>query len=221
MNYAKINLYELVKNEVYKRGNERVRELLKRTWISKMTIVITIVQLITPLIFGRTFFNFSFLYFVLINIITTLVINCNLNWLYKKGMEEETKKYYRDAPCTMQALKFAIGILVSMAIAFVNIIYPINGIEKYAYKIIVSWYLVPLIMVFVSATKIEVGLNDNISILGKVRKIPLFLKRLFLAFFNYDKQGKIIFNLKSILSTIAFLAMIIVVVGYALSFIIN
>lgn len=135
-----------------------MRELLKRTWISKMTIVITIIQLIVPLIFGRNFFNFSFIYFILINLITTLLINLNLYWLHKKDMEEESKKYYRDAPCTMQALKFAIGLLVSVAISFIHMIHPINGIENYTYQIIVSWYFVPLIMVFVSAATIEVGL---------------------------------------------------------------
>lgn len=196
-------------------------ELFKKIWISKITIVITIVQLIIPLIFGKTFFDFSFIYFILLNGIATLAINFNLNWLYKKGMEDDVKKYYRDAPCTMQVIKFAIGILVSMVVVFVNIIYPTNGIEKYKYKIIVSCYIVPLIMVFVSGTIIEVGLNDNISILGKIRKIPLFLKKLFLAFFYYDNQGKIIFDLKSILSTIALFSMIIIVIIYALSFIIN
>ncbi|SFI39175.1 hypothetical protein SAMN05192551_11617 [Tindallia magadiensis] len=183
----------------------------KRIWFSGMTIVLAIIQIVIPLVFGTTFALLSFLYFVITGLIVTVLINWSISWLKSKGRNTEAERYYKDAPITFQIWKFAIGIFVSMVIVFYNMVSPIDGIQNQILGIIISWYFVPLIMVFISSATVEVGMNEEGKIKDKFGKLPKFAIRLVLTFFDEDQFGKFKWGFKPVVSTIAFFLMMIMV----------
>ena len=63
-----------------------MKELSKKIWISKLTIIITCIQVTIPIIGGKDFFKVSFVISLFINIIATILLNYSINWLYNKKM---------------------------------------------------------------------------------------------------------------------------------------
>lgn len=43
-----------------------------------------------------------------------ILINYNIKLLYDKDRNDEAETYRKNTPCTFQAIKFAIGIIISM-----------------------------------------------------------------------------------------------------------
>lgn len=189
-----------------------MKEILKKIWISKMTIGIIIVQLIIPILGGPPFFGISILMSIIINILAMVVINCSIKWLHNKGRNDVADVYWKHAPCMFQAIKFSIGVILSVAIVFINLVYKIEGIN--IEKIIFTWYFLPLLLTFVAIAFIDIGLYDNISINEKIIKLPLFPKKFCLCMFDYSKDGKINVTIKGVLSTIALMVLVITVVVY-------
>jgi len=189
-----------------------MKEMSKKIWVSKMTIGITIIQLFVPILEGKPIFYINILMSIIINVLAMVLINCSIKWLRDKGRNDATEIYWRNAPCTFQAIKFSIGIIFSMIIVLINLVYNIKGIN--IEKIIFTWYFLPLLLVFVTIAFMDIGLYDNISINEKIIRLPLFLKKFCLCMFDCSKDGKIIVTMKSVLSTIALMFLAITVVVY-------
>ena len=189
-----------------------MKEISKKIWFSKMTIGITIVQLIISILGGFPFFRISGLMLIIINILAMVVINCSIKWMDDKGRNDVADVYWKNAPCMFQAIKFSIGIILSMAIVLINLVHKIEGIN--IEKIIFTWYFLPLLLTFVAIAFMDIGLYDNISIKQKIIKLPLFPKKFCLCMFDYSKDGKINVTIKGVLSTIALMVLAITVVVY-------
>lgn len=185
---------------------------MKKIWVSKMTIVITIMQLIVPILGGKVFFYTSLFMSIIINALAMILINYSIKWLCNKDRNDEAEIYRRNAPCMFQGIKFSIGIVLSMIIVLINLVYKIEGID--IVTMIFTWYFLPLLLVFVTMVFMDIGLYDNISINEKIKRMPSFLIKFCLCMFDYSKDGKIIITIKSILSTIALLLLVITVIGY-------
>lgn len=189
-----------------------MKKVSKKIWISKITIGLTVIQLIVPRLGGKSFFRISMLMTIIINMLAMVVINCSAKWLHEKGGDNASEIYLRNAPCMFQAIKFSIGIIFSMAMVLINLVLKKEWVD--IEKMIFSWYFLPLLLVFVAIISMDIGMYDNISNGEKIMKLPLFPKKFCLCMFDYSKDGKIIITIKSILSTIALMFLVITVVGY-------
>ncbi len=85
--------------------------------------MLTIIQIIAPVFSGKEFFFVSVFMAFGINIVAMFLINYNINWLCKKGKKGEAEMYLKNAPCLFQAIKFSIGIILSMALVLINLMY--------------------------------------------------------------------------------------------------
>lgn len=187
-----------------------MKKISKKIWVSKTTIGITVIQLIVPRLGGKPFFWYSILMSIIINMLAMVLINCSIKWLHDKGRDDASEIYLRNAPCMFQAIKFSIGIILSIAIALINLMYKIEGID--IEKMIFPWYFLPLLLLFVAIGFMDIGLYDNIPKSEKIMKLLLFPKKFCLCMFDYNKDGKIIITIKSILSTMALMFLVITVV---------
>lgn len=189
-----------------------MKKLLKKIWLSKMTLLITLIQIILPIFGGKPFCCISFFITFFINISAMFLINYSINLLNCKGKNDEAETYFKNAPCIFQALKFSIGIIVSMVIVLTNLVYKINWID--VKNMIITWYLLPLLLVFVSTVSLDIGLYDKIKLNKKIKKLPQFLRKFLLCMFDYNNDGKMIITVKGLLSTIALILLCITVFGY-------
>ncbi len=191
-----------------------MKELSKKIWISKLTIIITCIQVTIPIIGGKDFFKVSFVISLFINIIATILLNYSINWLYNKNNTDSGKKYKKEAPCTFQAIKFMMGIIISIVLVGVDCIHRIDGIN--IAKMICFWFFLPLLLLFTTCVLMDVGFYDKIPLSQKVYKIPQFIKKTLSYMFDYNQDGKMIFSVKSIFNTVVFLCYIIVIILYVI-----
>lgn len=192
---------------------------LKKIWFSPITLIITIAQILFPMCQGKIIFSVSLVISIVINILATILINYSINWYKKHNKDKEAELYIRSAPCAFQALKFSMGIIISSCIAIINLFIEIDGIN--AAKLIVTWFFVPLVLVFVSCIFFDIGLYDEQTLGGKIRKMPLFCQKFFLSMFDLDDNGKIKINKKGILSSIALILLVAGIGFYFVNIIIN
>lgn len=192
-----------------------MKKVVKKIWLSKMTILITLIQIILPIFGGKSFCCISFFITLFINILAMFLINYSIKWLNCKDKNDEAETYFKNAPCIFQALKFSIGIIVSMVIVLTNLVHKINGID--VKNMLITWYFLPLLLVFVSIVSLDIGLYDKEKLNEKIKKLPQFLKKFLLCMFDYGNDGKMIVTIKSSLSTIALLLLCITVFGYFFS----
>lgn len=188
-------------------------ENLKKIWLNKTAVVITILQLLSPLIFKREgFFFLSLAYYCMSWLLATIIINKYLSWLEKKGDERAYSEYLAQAPCTFQGLRFGMGFLVSAIVALVNSIRFFQGIENHAVEIIVSWYFIPFVSVFISGAMIQAGWKERLEWKDRVKVIFAFPKAFFFIFFEKDSAG----NVRLKLSTLVNFLLVVIVMGVIL-----
>ena len=180
-------------------------------WVSILTIVITLLQIVVPFCFGKVFFSISFLISLFINVAAMVLINWNINWLNKNKTHEEAEKYKKEAPCTFQVFKFAFGIIISTIIAFICSIGKFESVNISIGQVIVMWYLLPLLLVFWAIASLDAGFYDTRSILKKLKRLPNVVKSFIIMMFVSDDQRSLWEN---ILFKIATIVMILITVCY-------
>jgi len=142
------------------------------------------------------------------------LISYNIWWFLRRGQKENAESYRKDAPCIFQAIKFAIGIIISSVLAIIVCVYKkLDWIN--VEQVIITWYILPLVLVFVAISFLDAGFYTEKRIMDKSKSLIIGLKKLLFIMFDVDKDNKIIISVRGILSTVALFIMFAILGLYA------
>lgn len=189
--------------------------IIKSIWVNKITIGVTLIQVLVPIIFGTKFWSISLIISICINVLAMILINYSIVWFVKRGQNENAENYRKYAPCTFQAIKFMLGIIASSILAVVSLYKNIEWIN--VGQIVVSWYFVPFALVFVTIALFDSGYYETKKISEKPQKIFGGLKNLLSIMYDKDKDGRIIFTLRGMVSSVALFCIFVLIGFYFLS----